>query len=137
MFSIINCFKWRKALGVFIITFLVYSPLLFNHFVGDDSFIIEKNTFYRSWRNVPRLFENGYISNADKIISERQSKTDLGAGSVSYRPISNLTYFFDYALFQAKAYGSHLINILIHSINAVLVYWIVTQIFFSSHQVYN
>ena len=57
---------------------------------------------------------------------------DFGTGRASYRPVSNLTYFLDYYLFQAKPYGSHLINILIHCVNSVLVYWIVNQIFSSS-----
>ena len=99
---------------------------------GDDTFIMERNTFYHSWKNIPRLFEKGYNINANKIIFSGGSPSDLGTGSVGYRPISNLTYFLDYYLFQAKPYGSHLINILIHCVNAVLVYWIVNQIFSSS-----
>jgi len=129
---IINYFKKKHAVLIFLITFLIYSPLLFNQFIGDDGFIIQNNTFYTSWKNVPRLFENGYISDSEKIISSRKSKEDFGTGSVSYRPASNFTYFFDYYLFQAKPYGSHLINILIHCVNSVLVYWIVNQIFSSS-----
>jgi len=131
MFLIINYFKKRPAILVFLITFLVYSPLLFNQFVGDDNIIIARNTFYSSWQNVPRLFEKGYISNTREINLNSGSRFDFGTGSVSYRPISNLTYFLDYSLFQAKPFGSHLINILIHCVNSVLVYWIVNQIFFS------
>src|SRR6266478_6195819 len=98
-----------RAALVFCITFLIYSPLLFNHFVGDDDVIIASNTFYKSWNNVPRLFEKGYITNIREINFNSESQFDFGTGSVSYRPISNLTYFFDYYLFQAKPYGSHLI----------------------------
>ncbi len=132
MHFIINLLKKRPAIIVFVVTFLMYSPLLFNHYVGDDNFIIERNIFYSSWKNVPRLFENGYNINVNRIIFSNESRSDLGTGSVSYRPISNLTYFFDYHLFQAKPYGSHLINILIHCVNSILVYWIVDQIFSSS-----
>jgi len=116
---------------VFFITFLVYSPLLFNQYVGDDHYIIEKNTFYSSWKNVPRLFEKGYITDAGAINLNSEARFDFGTGSVSYRPASNFTYFFDYFLFQGRPYGSHLIDILIHGVNAVLVYWIVAQIFSS------
>ena len=129
---IINYFKKRGAVLVFFITFLVYSPLLLNQFIGDDNVIMVRNTFYRSWENVPRLFEKGYIANSREINFNSETRSDFGTGSVSYRPVSNLTYFFDYALFQANAYGSHLINILIHCVNAVLVYGIVNQIFSSS-----
>ncbi len=132
MFFIINYFKQKPAILVFFITFLVYSPLLLNHFVGDDNIIIGRNTFYGSWKNVPRLFEKGYISNIREINFNSESKFDFGPGSVSYRPVSNLTYFLDHYLFGAKPYGSHLINILIHCGNSVLVYGIVNQIFSSS-----
>ncbi len=129
---IINYLQKRRAILVFCITFLVYSPLLLNQFVGDDNVIIERNTFYHSWKNVPRLFEKGYIANSREINFNSEARSDFGTGSVSYRPVSNLTYFLDYYLFQAKAYGSHLVNILIHCVNAVLVYGIVNQIFSSS-----
>jgi protein O-mannosyl-transferase len=132
MFFMIDYLKKRPAILVFLVTFLLYSPLLLNHFVGDDHTIIETNTFYKSWKNIPRLFEKGYISNAKKIIFYSEPQSDFGTGSVSYRPISNLTYFLDFYLFQAKPYGSHLINILIHCVNSVLVFWIVYQIFSSS-----
>ncbi len=132
LLKFVSYFKKRQGLFVFIITFLVYSPLLFNNYVGDDSIIIERNTFYSSWQNLPRLFEKGYISNARDINFSSDAKSDFETGSVSYRPASNFTYFIDYHLFHAKPYGSHLINILIHSVNSVLVYWIVNRIFSSS-----
>ena len=80
---------------------------------------------------MPRLFEKGYIADLQAINYSSESRSDFGPGSVSYRPISNLTYFLDYSLFQAKPYGSHLINILIHSANSILVYWIVNRLFSS------
>jgi len=126
---IIDFFKKRPAVLVFIATFLIYSPLLFNGYVADDSIIIEKNTFYHSWKNIPRALGEGSVFNFGNVHILNGSLSDLGTGKDSYRPISNLTYFFDYYLFHAKPYGSHLINILIHGVNSVLVYWIVNQIF--------
>ena len=128
----INLFKKRQAALVFLITFLIYSPVLFNHFVGDDNVIFGRNTFYHFWKNVPRLFEKGCIISSHEIIFNSESRADFGKVSASYRPILNLTYFLDYYLFQANPYGFHLINILIHCVNSVLVYRIVNQIFSSS-----
>ena len=64
---LINSFKQRPAVLVFFITFLIYSPLLFNHYVGDDNIIIGRNTFYHSWKNIPRVFGKGYISDIREI----------------------------------------------------------------------
>ena len=132
VFFIINYFKKRQAALVFLITFLIYTPVLFNHYAGDDSVIIGRNTFYKSWQNIPRVFGKGCISDIRQIAFNSDPQLDFGTGRDSYRPISNLTYFFDYYLFQARPWGSHLINILIHGVNAVLVYGIVNQIFASS-----
>ena len=132
LLQIINFFKKRHGISVFFVTFLIYSPLLFNHYVGDDNIIIGRNTFYHSWKNIPRVFGKGYISDYREINFNSEFQSDFGTGKESYRPVSNLTYFLDYYLFRAKPYGSHLINILIHCVNSVLVYWIVNQIFSSS-----
>jgi len=123
---------YKNLLILFFFTFLTYTPILFNYWVGDDYLIIERNTFYASWKNVPRLFEKGYITNVQAVEYVSDPQYDYGTGSVSYRPVSNFSYFFDYFLFQAKPYGSHLIDILIHCANSFFVYWIVVQLFSSS-----
>ena len=124
--------RYKYPTIILALIFLTYTPLLFNHFVGDDHIIIEKNTFYSSWKNMPRLFKKGYIVDLQNINYSSEPTSDFGTGSVSYRPVSNLTYFLDYSLFQAKPWGSHLINILIHCANTFLVYGIVSRLFSSS-----
>ena len=111
--------RYKYPIIILALIFLTYTPILFNRFVGDDHIIIEKNTFYSSWKNMPRLFEKGYIVDLKNINYSSEPASDFGTGSVSYRPISNLTYFLDYSLFQAKPYGSHLINILLTPIPGV------------------
>ncbi len=127
----IDYFKKRGASLVFCLTFLVYSPMLFNNYVGDDYHVLAGNTFYRSWHNIPSVFGKESITNTRERIFSDKSQTNYGTGRDSYRPISNLTYFLDGYLFPGEPCGSHLINILIHSFNAVLIYWMVTQIFSS------
>jgi hypothetical protein len=124
--------RHKYPIIILALIFLTYTPILFNRFVGDDHIIIEKNTFYSSWKNMPRLFKKGYIADLRNINYNSGPSSDFGTGSVSYRPISNLTYFLDYSLFQAKPYGSHVINILIHCANTFLVYGIVSRLFSSS-----
>ena len=124
--------RYQYPIIILALIFLTYTPILFNHFIGDDHIIIEKNTFYSSWKNMPRLFEKGYIADLQNINYSSEIRADFGTGSVSYRPMSNLTYFLDYSLFQARPWGSHFINILIHCANTFLVYWIVSRLFSSS-----
>jgi len=122
-----NYMNKKYAVLVFFVTFLIFSPTLFNSYVGDDINFLEGNTFYYSLKNIPRLVEKGYISSPRGIIL-RTGITDVGSGSFSYRPIGNLTYFFDHYFFRSNPFGSHLINILIHALNSVLVYWIVALV---------
>ncbi len=119
----------RPAVIIFCLTFLIYSPLLFNHYVGDDNIVMGRNTFYHSWHNIPRVFGRGAIADIAAIHFKEGTAIDFGTGKDQYRPVSNVTYFIDGQLFNARPWGSHLVNILIHSINAVLVGLLILEIF--------
>jgi hypothetical protein len=125
-------FRKKQAVLVFLMTFLVYSPLLVNGFVGDDNTFFVRNTFYKSYKNIPRVFEKGCISDLRVLNFNSEPQFDFGTGSSCFRPVTHLTYFIDYSIFRLQPWGSHLINILFHCINSVLVYGIVVLIFSSS-----
>ena len=46
-----------------------------------------------------------------------------------YQPVTWLSHGIDYALFGLNPYAFHLVNLLFHSMNAVLVYWIFFALF--------
>lgn len=111
----------KTAFVIAALVFLVYSNALFNHFVGDDHLLIEKNSFYTSWSNFPRLFGEGYIFDWGR---DMFAGHDYGAGSVSYRPADNATYFMDFQVWGLRPFGYHLTNVLIHVLNVVMVYFL-------------
>jgi hypothetical protein len=124
---------YRNALIIVGLIMLTYFPILSNRYIGDDHFIIEQNQFYSSWKNAPRLLQKGSMTSLQAIEYNSSAKTfDFGTGSVSYRPMSNLFYFLDYSLFKARPSGSHVMDLLFHCENSVLVYWIVSELFSSS-----
>ena len=90
-----------------ILTIGVYSNTLKNGFVFDDYFIIIDNIFIKDWKNLSGLLSKDYFSRS---------------GEATYRPVVTLSYFVDYSLWGLKPYGYHLTNVLIHSVNAVLVF---------------
>lgn len=56
--------------------------------------------------------------------------TDLkGAIMVFYRPLIGLTYLLDYSVWFDKPLGYHLTNIIFHTVNTVLLYFICNKIF--------
>lgn len=116
--------KDKKAIIVILaVVFLAYGYSLFNGFSGDDNFLIVRNSFYKSWQNFPRLFSHTFISRSDEIISSL--KDDTASGHVSYTPVVSVTYFFDYWLWKMNAFGYHLHSLILHALNAIILYFIV------------
>jgi protein O-mannosyl-transferase len=109
----------KHIILILVLGFLTFGNSLFNGFVGDDHVLIVDNSFYKSLSNFPRLFQSNYIFDAQNLLL---AKDDLGAGSVSYRPLDNATYFLDYFIWKLNPFGFHLTNMLIHLANMVLVY---------------
>lgn len=100
----------RHILPIFFITIIsiaIYANTLKNGFVYDDVPTIVDNTFIKDFNNLPLLFRQDYFN-----IS----------GELSYRPVVTFTYFIDYALFGLRPWGFHLTNILLHTINGMLLY---------------
>jgi len=88
---------------------LVYLNSLTNQFVYDDEFILSDNPFIKSWGNLPKLFHKDYFE---------------FSGELSYRPVVTLSYFFDYTFWGLNPFGYHLVNALLHSLNAVLCFFL-------------
>lgn len=85
----------------------IYANTLKNGFVYDDGVTIVNNTLIKSFGNLPKLIQKDYFTLS---------------GEGTYRPLVTLTYFLDYALYGLKPWGFHLTNILLHTINGVLLY---------------
>ncbi|MCD6386343.1 tetratricopeptide repeat protein [Candidatus Sumerlaeota bacterium] len=88
---------------------LVFGNTTLNGFVYDDCEVVENSQLITTFRNIPILFSRSYFRYTPEL---------------SYRPVVTFTYFFDYALFDGVPEGYHLVNVLIHLINAVLVFYI-------------
>ena len=100
-------FNWYQALCLvlmMIVAFIIYSNTFHTPFVFDGTRAIEENHFIRvtelSWRNIINA-ATGYGKN---------------------RPVSNLTFAFNYYFGRYKVVGYHLVNILIHIANGILLY---------------
>ncbi len=93
---------------------LIYVNTLQNQFAFDDEFTIVNNHFIKSWNNFPRLFTRDYFK---------------FSGELSYRPIVTFSYFVDYALWNLNPFGYHLTNNLLHTLNAVLFYYLLAGFF--------
>ncbi|MEA3189188.1 MAG: protein O-mannosyl-transferase [Chthoniobacter sp.] len=88
--------------------FAVYAPALRNGFVWDDTALVLRDPFIRSWRLIPEGFRHFLFTDA--------------TASDFYRPLQRLTYTWDYASFGFAPWGYHLSNILLHGAAAVMLF---------------
>ena len=98
---------------VSLVSFLAYLNTLHHQFVFDDFRIIVNNPFIKDWKYFPALFNCDYF----KI-----------SGELSYRPLVTLSYFIDYSLWGLNSSGFHLTNLLIHTLNTVLAFFLIFKI---------
>ncbi len=115
----------RSALIILFISLATFANTLSHEFVGDDHFLIVHNTFYATWTNFPELFTPRYIMDSDEAFN---STNFSHTGSVAYRPVLSATFFLDYWLWNKNPWGYHFFNLLLHILNAILVYCILVSI---------
>lgn len=112
--------KLRAILLIFAVTLLTYGNSLKNDFIGDDKALFVGNDFYKTPANLVRLFRPDFITDHSRF-----SNTAPFSGCVSYRPVTALTFFFDYVVWKENPFGHHLTNVLLHALAAVLVFLLI------------
>src|SRR3989304_4073315 len=109
----LSMIRTLKILLIIALPLIAYLNTLNNTFVYDDVFTITDNYFIRDWGNFPAFFTDDYFKYS---------------GEVTYRPVVTFSYFIDYSLWHLNPTGFHLTNILLHVVNAVLVYLLVSAV---------
>jgi tetratricopeptide (TPR) repeat protein len=101
--------RWRLSLLLVALTFLAYQPARHAGFIWDDDQHIAKNTLLTA----PHGF---------KLIWFSPPRND------SYFPMVNTTLRFEHALWGLNPSGYHCVNILLHSLNALLVWAVLRRL---------
>ena len=89
------------------LTFIIYSQILKNDFVNfdDDVLIYENPLVIKSETQLKELFEWGYKA-------------------PHYKPLTILSWRLQYKIWGANPFPFHLFNLILHTINAILVLFI-------------
>jgi tetratricopeptide (TPR) repeat protein len=90
---------------------LPYLNILFNRFVYDDDNIVLKNPYIRNFHYLKEIFTTNIWS----------FKGVSGVANY-YRPMMTLGYLVCYKLFGLRAYGFHLVSLLLHVLVVCLVF---------------
>ena len=94
--------------------FIVRMPALQGQLVWDDQYLAHDNPFIKS----PIL-----------ILEAFRHYLFLDSFSAHYRPVQNLSFIFDYALWNTNTYGFHLTNVLLHLTSGILLYFLLRRLF--------
>jgi len=89
-----------------VIGFALYFKSLGGGFLWDDRFLVVENPLIRAWRQIPQLFLHPLTPDFHNV----------------YRPLVNFSFMIGYALGNLNPWVHHLGSLLLHLVNAGLVY---------------
>jgi len=93
--------------------FAVHFPSLQGQLIWDDQYLAHDNPFIKS----PVL-----------ILESFRHHLFLDSFSAHYRPVQNISYIFDYLIWNTDPYGFHLSNVLWHVGSGILLYLLLVRL---------
>jgi len=124
--------KYLSLPIIFIVTISIYFNSLKNNFTSEDYLLIVNNKFIYDFKNYKLLFSK------DNFLHPIPVKS--GA-----RPLTLFSLLIDFKFWKLNPFGYHLTNLILHSINSILVYFtftmcninpalsLISSLIFSSH----
>jgi hypothetical protein len=98
---------WLVALGIVCLTLLVYAPAISAGFIWDDDHYVTENMTLRSLAGLKQIWLDP-------------------KATPQYYPLVHTGFWVEYHLWGLDPKGYHLVNVLLHAANAVLV-WLVLK----------
>ena len=93
---------------VLLLTCAAFAPCLSNGFVNwDDNLYVTDNPVIRNF----------------SFQGLKQILTSFSVGN--YQPVTLLSYLFEFRIFSLNPFGYHLVSLILHLINCLLVFWLV------------
>ena len=96
---------WLGGLAIVLLTLVVYLPAIRGGFIWDDDFYVTENELLRDLGGLFRLWVPG--------------------NTVQYYPMVFTTFWLEYGMWGLDALGYHLVNVLLHIANALLLWRLV------------
>jgi tetratricopeptide (TPR) repeat protein len=107
---------WFRCLFLALLGFIVRLPALQGQRIWDDQYLVRDNPFIKS----PFL-----------ILESFRHYLFLDSYSSHYRPVQNISYFFDYLFWNTNEFGFHLTNVLLHVSSGILLYFLLQELILS------
>ena len=103
------------AVVIIIASFAVYFNSLQNEFLWDDKVLISENETIKDWKYTKEAFTTHLYHGSQNA-------------SNFYRPILKLSFMLDWQLWGKNVVGWHLTNIILHTTNALLIFFLFSLI---------
>jgi protein O-mannosyl-transferase len=101
-----------RVSAIIVLGFIAYGLMLPTPFrVLDDRISIIENPAIKSFRNIPAIFREGYFHDQSY-----------------YRPLVNLSFMGEYQTFGLNSFFYNLDNLILHILNALLVFLLVSRL---------
>jgi tetratricopeptide (TPR) repeat protein len=104
---------WARCTVLALLGFAVHFPSLQGQLIWDDQYLAHDNPFIKS----PLL-----------LLESFRHYLFLDSFSAHYRPVQNISYIFDYLVWNTDTYGFHLSNILWHAGSGILLYLLLRRL---------
>ncbi len=104
---------WVRCLILFVIGVAVRFPALFGELIWDDASLVRDNPLIKSPLLLLETFRH-YLA--------------LDGSSTHYRPLQNVSYFFDYLIWNNDPFGFHLSNVLWHVGSGLLLFFLLERL---------
>ena len=108
------CRTWVRCTIIALLGFAVHFPALQGQLIWDDQYLAHDNPFIKS----PLL-----------ILESFRHYLFLDSFSAHYRPVQNISYIFDYLIWNTDPYGFHLSNVLWHVGSGLLLFLLLRKLF--------
>lgn len=104
---------------LFLFCLLVFARGLGGDFVMDDWPVVKENSHITETKFIPDYFTRGVWANTDLAAQTGAEDHSL------YRPLFLLTLNLGYQVWGDSAFGYHALNLVLHGINTVLLYFLI------------
>ena len=104
--------RWKMAIiaGAFILTSLTaYLPALNNGFIWDDDYYVTRNSNLTTFEGLKKIWL-------------------VPSSSPQYYPLVFTTFWVEYHIWELDPRGYHLVNILLHALNALLLWMVLARL---------
>jgi len=108
-FSKMTATRWLPVALLVFVCIVVYLNSLSNGFVFDDYAVIIENKYLK----LPGINFASFLNH---------SYFNIAGGEASYRPLATLSYYLIYAIAGLNPFFYHLLSVILHIVNVVLVY---------------